>query len=113
MKSTFAVIVFFTFLFITSSTLLAQKDSANLKSKNNLAQLAADKLQQKLLLSEKQTQQVEVIISKFLKEKTKSDDEVKSVQEKIENLLDNRQKAKFEIVKSDWWGFLTKHINEK
>jgi hypothetical protein len=64
------------------------------------------KLQQKVLLSEDQAVQVTSILNDYFKLKTQ--EALDSAHEKIVNLLDKRQKAKYDIVKDEWWNSVVK-----
>ncbi|GBD88791.1 hypothetical protein BMS3Abin03_02733 [bacterium BMS3Abin03] len=78
----------------------------------------SDKLQNKLLLSEKQKNSVKNILNEYFSEAAKLSGSQNAHQnqmqlknnanEKIIKLLDRKQKMKFEIVKDDWWALANK-----
>lgn len=89
--SKFAVLLVL-FGFLTSG--FAQDNKAVLAAK------AADKLQQKLLLSPDQTAKVkDFVVAEF--DKIKKND-LSEVNSKVQALLNDKQKQKFEIIKKDW-----------
>ncbi len=63
----------------------------------------AEKLQQKVLLTEDQKNQVISILQSGYSEDAKI---------KVERLLDQRQKAKYDIIQSDWWKTLERELKE-
>jgi CO dehydrogenase/acetyl-CoA synthase alpha subunit len=65
------------------------------------------KLQQKVLLTDDQAAKVKVIIASYI-DSEKSPENLVEAQRKIESLLDQKQKAKYDIIKADWWKSLNK-----
>jgi len=110
MKALFAILVISTILVFSTNIKPAQKDTSKSVKKISLANTAATKLQQKILLSDSQTSQVETIINSYLALKVRTDKDKEKTLEKVEALLDKRQKAKYEIIKDDWWDHLAKHL---
>jgi len=97
---------------IISAGLLTQAQN---KSGSDVLETAVAKLQQKVLLSDQQASQVKSILSGNLKNMQNASTKAKAVNEaktKVEGLLDARQKAKYSIIKDDWWSNLTREIDE-
>jgi hypothetical protein len=111
MKSLLTILVFSSLLLFSANIQAAQKDSSKIAQKENIAKIMATKLQQKILLSDGQVTQVETIITSYLALKVKTDKETEKTLDKVEALLDKRQKAKYSIIKDDWWGYLAKFSN--
>ena len=91
-----------------SFSVSAQTDSTGGVKAEKVSEEAAAKLQQKILLSEKQTAGIEKILNEYLKDASKKNFDV--AEKKIETLLDHRQKIKFSIVKKDWWETINQNI---
>jgi len=70
--------------------------------KTELSKNMSIKLQQKVLLSDEQAKKIENILSEYIRSDNQRTDQASS-DKKIVALLDERQKAKFEIIKNDWW----------
>jgi hypothetical protein len=105
------MILIISFVLILSTNIQsAQRDSSNSTKSTKIAKVMAEKLQQKILLSDSQTAKVETAIAAYLNLNVTTENETKKTLNKIESLLDTRQKAKYEIIKDDWWGYLTKHL---
>jgi hypothetical protein len=88
-------------IFLTSELTNAQKDTG-------AAENLALKLQQKVLLTDEQTNKVREIISEYIK--NPEENNLNSARLKIEDLLNEKQKAKYEIIKNDWWDTISKEI---
>jgi hypothetical protein len=91
-------------LIIFSINLFAQNEKYD---KSGLAKNMSGKLQQKVLLSDEQVKKVENILSEYITSENPNSDQA-SADKKIEALLDEKQKAKFEIIKNDWWNEVNK-----
>ena len=76
------------------------------QGKNQVAENMAVKLQQKVLLSKDQTDKVKDILINYLKDSSQSSLEI--AQKSIESVLDKRQKAKYDIIKNNWWNSVQK-----
>ncbi|HVO74812.1 MAG TPA: hypothetical protein VMT35_12365 [Ignavibacteriaceae bacterium] len=79
-----------------STVLFAQSENKADASKN-----LSVKLQQKVLLTDEQTKKVESILTEYINSGDKSMQA--AADKKISTLLDERQKAKYEIIKTDMW----------
>lgn len=99
---TFGALLMCGFILISvTSAASGQTDSAGSVNSEKVTHEAAVKLQQKILLSDKQTTEIENILNDFVKDP--SNKNLDASQKKIESLLDHKQKIKFNIVKKDWW----------
>ncbi len=112
MKSLISVLIISSVLLLSIKIQAVQKDSSKIGQKVNIANIMANKLQQKILLSDSQTSQVAAIINSYLALKVKTDNDAKSSLEKVVSFLDKRQKAKYDIIKDDWWSYLAKYMNK-
>jgi hypothetical protein len=99
MNSRIVKLIFLIF-FLAVTVNIAQE-----RSKRETIDKLADKLKQKILLNDNQLKEISLILADY---KTTDEKQVKSLQKKIEGLLDPRQKAKYQIIKNDWW----KEVNE-
>ena len=113
-RLTIVTCILFVFLYNGNSfpqeSTTASLDSDEIKS-------LTSKLSKKILLSQEQNNQVIALLNDYSKQQnairgtnasTVTDDNkmkqvVTSTDEKIINLLDEKQKMKFEIIKTDWW----------
>lgn len=73
------------------------------KSNDELVKSMSENLKQKILLSDEQTAKVKTILSEFVSNKNATEEDLKSAQQKVESLLDNKQKMKYNILKNEWW----------
>jgi 3-phosphoglycerate kinase len=95
--------ILLTFIILASNLILAQGNSNDDKRISDLVST----LKQKVLLSGDQ----EVKITSILRElksnaasnPEKKDASLKEAQSKLESLLDNKQKMKYDILKNDFW----------
>jgi hypothetical protein len=71
------------------------------QSEENAVDNLVLKLRQKVLLSQQQSDEIKSILINYFKESSETN--LNSAKERIENLLDNKQRAKYNIVKNDWW----------
>lgn len=83
--------------------IVLSSDSFAQNNKQTAADMAV-KLQQKVLLSNEQTAQVKDILTKYIGNKSS----LQEAQKSIESILDKKQKAKFNIIKNDWWNSVQK-----
>lgn len=83
------------FLLLSVSSILPQ-------SKNNFADSISAVLQKKLLLDNSQKLEVKKILINYINQ-PESETSISNAHNKISNLLDKRQKAKFDIIKKEWW----------
>ena len=94
-------ILFFVFVFIFS---------ANAQSTSKLNDDLTLKLQQKILLTPKQADQIKIILNDYFKAPT--EEKRNATESKIESLLDAKQKMKYSIIKKDWWDSVTKEASK-
>lgn len=97
--NTLTIITVF-FLLIFSISAFAQVEE---KSNDEMVTSMTDNLKQKILLSDDQAAQVKTILSDYVSNKNANAEDLKNAQQKIESLLDNKQKMKYNILKNEWW----------
>ena len=94
-------------VFILSFFLLSPEKifSQDIDKKNNqkTAESLSIRLKQKVLLTDQQTKQVETILLAYLNSGEKGGKNLIEAQNKIDILLDAKQKVKYQIIKGDWW----------
>ena len=111
MKNYKLLVIFIVLFTAISQFSYSQSDSTAKKNINNIIKTTVDKLQQKILLNDNQNTRIEKILSTdinvnyLLKNK-------EAILNKIEELLNNRQKAKFEIIKEEWWDNFIKLLSD-
>jgi hypothetical protein len=76
------------------------------QSQTRVAENMAVKLQQKVLLSKDQTIKVTDILNTYLGNMNQAS--LENAKKSVESILDKRQKAKYEIIKNDWWSKVQK-----
>jgi hypothetical protein len=76
------------------------------QTKNQTAEDLAVKLQQKVLLSKDQTNKVTDILTAYFKNSNQTS--LENAKKSVESILDKRQKAKYDIIKNDWWSAVQK-----
>ncbi len=92
-------IIFFAFSFLT---VYAQSNS---KVANDLV----IKLQQKVLLNQKQADDIKQSLNNYFADP--SEENRTALENKIESLLESKQKMKYSIIKADWWDNVSKEVN--
>ena len=112
MKKRFSISTFLFLIFSFSMLTAAQNNLSNSNKYDSVASSSVSKLQQKILLSDKQTSEIKGIVLTYIQVKANLDNSAKLFA-KIEPLLDSRQKIKFEIINNDWWNSIVKEIAEK
>ncbi len=102
------------FIILISTTILISAESTLQDNGNAKVNKMTNKLAKKLLLTKDQEVKVKNILIEYFKglESISGNGSVekkvrKIADAKIENLLDNKQKMKFDIIREDWWA-LTK-----
>lgn len=68
------------------------------------------KLKQKVLLTEEQADKVTELLKNYISDPSKNS--LETTREKLEALLKPRQKAKYDIIKSDWWDSVFKEVDK-
>lgn len=90
-------------IFLASNLILAQDNSNENKKISDLVSI----LKQKVLLSSDQEAKITSILtelkSNLASNPEKKDSSIKEAQTKLESLLDNKQKMKYDILKNDFW----------
>ena len=111
-----AIVTFILLAFLSTGNSYAQDSKTASLDGDEIAELTS-KLSKKILLSEVLNNQVIALLKDYSKQQdairgtnsnTVPDDNkikqlITSTDEKIINLLDEKQKMKFEIIKEDWW----------
>ena len=92
-------IIFFAFAFIFS---------ANAQSTSKVTDDLAIKLQQKVLLTQTQTDEIKASLNDYFN--NPSEEKLKALENKIESLLEEKQKMKYNIIKKDWWESVSKEL---
>jgi hypothetical protein len=102
MKIRKELFVFLAIIFLAGTVLVNAQDA-----RQQAISGMVSKLQQKVLLTADQKSQIINIIN--------SDDSenLSNSRARIEGLLDERQKAKYNIIKDDWWRSLNRELNAK
>jgi len=94
-------IIFFAFAFIFS---------ANAQSTSKITDDLAIKLQQKVLLTQKQTDDVKAALNDYFN--NPSEEKRNALETKIESLLEEKQKMKYNIIKKDWLESVSKELGK-
>lgn len=92
----------FRFFFIAVVFLILSQSSALPQNKNNFADSLSTVLQKKLLLDNSQKLEIKKILIDFISQ-PESESTIKTAHEKISNVLNKKQKAKFDIIRNEWW----------
>jgi len=103
------------FIILISSTMLIPAKSFLQDNNDAKVNEMTTKLVKKLLLTKNQEKEVKNILNEYFKGLENlsgngaMEEKVRKIADaKIEKLLDNKQKMKFDIIRDDWWA-LTKH----
>ena len=92
-------ILFLAFIFVFT---------ANAQSTSKTNDDLAVKLQQKILLTESQSDQIKTLLNDYFNNPSVAKQD--TVDSKIESLLDSKQKMKYSIIKKDWWNLVSKEV---
>lgn len=85
--------------------------SANAQSNSKVTDDLVIKLQQKVLLTQKQADEIKAFLRDYFI--NPSEEKRNALETKIEALLDGKQKMKYNIVKNDWWESISKELGNK
>ncbi len=88
-------------------------DSAASIVNGKQAELSAEKLQFKILLNDSQKNEIKTILSSFITKNNFSEENSEKTLAQIETVLTPKQKAKFDIIKTEWWDNFIKGVNGK
>ena len=98
------------FIILISTTILISAKSTLQDNGNAKVNEMTNKLVKKLLLTKNQEVKVKNILNEYFKGlenisgNGSLEEKVRKIADaKIENLLDNKQKMKFDIIREDWW----------
>jgi len=100
-KLTCFAILIFTFLLI---------NTVNAQTTAKAADDLVIKLQHKVLLTDKQSDEIKLLLNDYLNNPTEENQ--KNLNAKIELSLDEKQKAKYDIIKNDWWASVKKELGK-
>lgn len=107
-------ILFFTtfcILLLFSSNLFPQQTE-----KSDVAEIMSLKLKQKVILTDEQTAEVKVILSKYIENFDKgnnSDQSLKKAEEDISSILNDKQKVKYNIIEKDFFNEVNQRVLKK
>jgi uncharacterized membrane protein len=104
MRSSRTLIILLMAFFIASLSSYAQ-------TKTRAAEEMSVKLQQKVLLSKDQTEKVKDILANYFSNMDKATLEMSK--KSVESILDKKQKAKYDIIKNDWWSSVQKAADKE
>jgi septal ring factor EnvC (AmiA/AmiB activator) len=85
------------------------------KSDSEVIETAVAKLQQKVLLSDQQAADLKTVLKRNAENISNNSTRNKAITDsksKLEGMLDARQKAKYSIIKDDWWNTLAKDLSQ-
>ena len=102
--------VFFILLLFPTFLLPRQADN------NDVAEIMSLKLKQKLILSDEQTAEVKVILTKYIEDLTNGDistARLKKAGDDISSILNVKQKAKYNIIEKDFFDELNQRAQKK
>ena len=98
------------FIILIGTTIIISAESTLQDNSNAKVNEMTNKLVKKLLLTKDQEVEVKNILNEYFKglENISGNGSIekkvrKIADAKIENLLDNKQKMKFDIIREDWW----------
>ena len=107
-------ILFFTAFFILlfyPTNLFPQQSE-----KNDVAELMATKLKQKVILTDQQKAEVKIILSQYiddLKKGNNSDQILKKAEDDISSILNEKQKVKYNIIEKDFFTEVNQRVKTK
>ena len=104
-----SLLVFYSIILLCGIS-YCQNDSI-MKINDNIAKISSVKLQQKILLTDNQTTQVKDLLIRYLEKMNKKNGNSNLLLSKIESILTERQKSKYEIIKTEWWNLVQKEID--
>jgi hypothetical protein len=85
--------------------------SVKAQSTTDVSEDLAIKLQQKVLLTQQQTDAIKASLNEYLADPT--EEKRTALDARIESSLDEKQKMKYNIVKKDWWNSVSKRITKE
>lgn len=95
--TSFAIIIASAFIF-----------STNAQTATKAADELISKLHQKVLLNEKQINDIKPALNEYLVNPSKENQQ--ALESKIESGLDDKQKMKYNIIKKDWWESISNEL---
>jgi hypothetical protein len=103
-------------LFLLIVLILAGPLMGQGKSDSAVIETSVAKLQQKVLLSDKQAADIKTLLNRnagSIKNEATRNKTVSDSKSRIEALLDIRQKAKYSIIENDWWNNLVRDLDQR
>jgi len=108
-KSSIKILIL-TFIILISTPISISAKSTLQDNSDAKVNEMTDKLSKKLLLTKSQEEKVKVILNEYftglenISGNGSVEEKVREIADaKIEDILDNKQKMKFEIIREDWW----------
>jgi len=101
---------------IFSLFLLPAKLFSRINDNQDVAELMASKLKQKVILSDEQTAKVKIILDNYIKElknNENSSENLEKAKNDVESLLNEKQKAKYDIIKDDFFDEVSRKVLNK
>jgi len=84
--------------------------TANAQSNSKVNDELTLKLQQKILLTQTQAEQIKILLNDYFN--NPSEEKRNALESKITSLLDSKQKMKYSIIKKDWWDSVIKETSK-
>jgi hypothetical protein len=84
------------------------------KSNSDVIETSVAKLQQKVLLSDRQASEIKTLLNRNaedLKNNSRREQTLRTLKSDVEKVLDARQKAKYSIIQNDWWNTLVRDLS--
>lgn len=108
MKSLIKVnIIIIALIFGFSTFMYSQNETSQKSVIDNLSK----KLEQKVLLNNEQVKKVQDILNSYFNNRSESS--LNSAKEEVEKILDTKQKAKYGIIKNEWWNSISSAVITK
>ncbi len=114
-SNVYIIVILFIILISTPTNLFPQQAN-NKDNQKDLSEIMASNLKQKLLLTDEQTVKISVILSNYINELDnggKASENISKIKNQIESLLNDKQKAKYEIIKDDFFEEINKRTVKK
>ena len=102
------ILSLFILLFLPSD-IFSQTNTNN----QDVAEFMAVKLKQKVILTDEQTAKVKIILSNYIEHLNDGTYNLDKAKKDIESLLNEKQKAKYDIIKDDFFNELNKKASNK
>ncbi|QQS37451.1 MAG: hypothetical protein IPM56_05710 [Ignavibacteriales bacterium] len=107
-KTNLTALIIFALMILSSATISGQSQNSTQQS---VVDNLTTKLEQKVLLNNEQVTKVKDILHSYFNNRSESS--LNSAKEEVEKLLDNKQKAKYGIIKNEWWKSISTAVISK